>query len=139
LRPDDIARIERETRVLERDFRMIENSHGRNTLNLVVAVGYLKKLLESAAVVKFLSRKHGDLLSEFQKLVETTDLDEVVDDDAAVGIDRWQGEHSSLQDKVLRRVHPPQPTLPHPHLRFRPPRQPPVPPAHPGASLEGHR
>jgi hypothetical protein len=74
LRPEDIARVEREMQVLEADFRRIEDSHGQNMLNLVLAVGYVRRLLESAAVVKYLSRKHGDLLSELERIAETTDL-----------------------------------------------------------------
>ena len=62
--------------VLEKDFRRIQDSYGRNTLNLVLAVGYLRRLLENAALVKFLSRWYGDLLSEFEKLAEVTDLRE---------------------------------------------------------------
>lgn len=76
LRPEDLARMEREMKVLEKDFRRIENSHGRNTLNLVLAVGYIRKLLDSAAVVKFLSRKYADIFSEFEKLAESVDLSE---------------------------------------------------------------
>ncbi len=76
LQPKDLARIEREMHVLEKDFRRIQDSYGRNTLNLVLAVGYLQRLLESAALVKFLSRRYGDLLSEFEKLAEATDLEE---------------------------------------------------------------
>ena len=74
LRPDDIARIEREMQVLEGDFRSIEESHGKNVLNLVLVVGYVRRLLESAAVVKFLSRNYPDIYAEFEKLAEVTDL-----------------------------------------------------------------
>ena len=77
LTPEDIARMEREMRVLEADFRRMEESHGQNVLNLVVAVAYVRRLLESASVVKFLSRKHPDLLAEFERLVESTDLSAV--------------------------------------------------------------
>ena len=76
LRLEDLARMEREMHVLEKDFMRIQDSHGRNTLNLVLAVGYLRKLLENATLVKFLSRRYGDLLSEFEKLAEATDLEE---------------------------------------------------------------
>jgi hypothetical protein len=81
MRPEDLARMEREMRVLEKDFRRIEDSHGRNTLNLVLALGYVRKLLENAEVVKFLSRKHIDMLGEFQKLLQENDLSAA--DDAA--------------------------------------------------------
>jgi len=82
MRPEDLARMEREMRMLEKDFRRIEDSHGRNTLNLVLALGYVRKLLENAEVVKFLSRRHIDMLSEFQKLVQENELP-TPEDDAA--------------------------------------------------------
>jgi len=77
LRPGDIARMEREMQVLETDFRKIEASHGRNMLNLVVAVGYLRRLLKSGAVIRYLSRKYADLYAELDRIVESTDIGEV--------------------------------------------------------------
>ena len=40
--------MEWEMESLNQDFRLIEESHGRNVLNLVLVVGYLKKLLDNA-------------------------------------------------------------------------------------------
>ena len=42
--------------------------------NLVLVVGYLKKLLDNARVVRYLSQRCGDILTEFQKIVETKSL-----------------------------------------------------------------
>jgi len=75
IRPEDMARMEKELDVLGRDFKMIEQSHGKNVLNLVLAVAYLRKLLENTLVVRFLSQKHADILAEFKKLVDTASLD----------------------------------------------------------------
>ncbi len=74
LSPDDIARIEREMAVLEGDYRSIEENHGKNVLNLVIVVGYLKKLLDNSRVVRFLSRNHPEILTEFQNVVEARQL-----------------------------------------------------------------
>lgn len=74
MKPEDIARMEREMELLGRDFLMIEESHGKNTLNLVLALAYLRKLLDSANAVKYLSQRYPDILSEFQKLADTPDL-----------------------------------------------------------------
>lgn len=71
---DDIARMEREMESVTQDFRLIEESHGKNVLNLVLVVGYLKKLLDNARVVRYLSRYRPEVLSEFQKIVETKSL-----------------------------------------------------------------
>jgi uncharacterized ParB-like nuclease family protein len=75
IKPEDMARMEKELDVLGRDFKMIEQGHGRNTLNLVLAVAYLRKLMDNAGVVRFLSQRYGDILAEFQKLVDTASLE----------------------------------------------------------------
>jgi len=74
MKAEDIARMEREMELLGRDFLMIEESHGKNTLNLVLAVAYLRKLLDNAGVVKYLSQRYPDILGELQKLAESPDL-----------------------------------------------------------------
>ena len=74
LRADDIARIEREMQTIEKDFRLIEDSHGKNVLNLVLVVSFIRRLIENVAVVKFLSRQYPDIFTEFEKLAEATNL-----------------------------------------------------------------
>lgn len=74
IKPEDLARMEREMGVLGREFRLVEESYGQNTLNLVLAVAYLRKLLGNAGIVKYLSQHHAGVLSEFQKLVECPEL-----------------------------------------------------------------
>ena len=74
LRADDIARIEREMQTIEKDFKLIEDFHGKNVLNLVLVVSFIRRLIENVAVVKFLSRQYPDIFTEFEKLVEATDL-----------------------------------------------------------------
>ena len=43
--PDDISRMEREMESLGQDYRLIEESHGRNVLNLVLVVGLSQETL----------------------------------------------------------------------------------------------
>lgn len=74
LSPEDIARMEHEMETLGREFKLIEESHGRNVLNLVVVSGYLRRILDNARVVRFLSQSHPEILTEFQKLVEAKNL-----------------------------------------------------------------
>ena len=74
LSPDDIARMEHEMESLGREFKVIEESHGKNTLNLVIVVGFLKKLLDNPRVGRHLSNHHPEILVEFQKLVEARNL-----------------------------------------------------------------
>ena len=74
LSADEIARMEHEMETLGREFKIIEESHGKNTLHLVLVVGYLRKLLDNARIVRFLSQHHREILVEFQKLVEAKKL-----------------------------------------------------------------
>lgn len=76
LAPADIARIEREMESLQSDFLRIEETHGKNMLNLVIVVGYLKKMLDNARVGRFLSGNYPEIFTEFKRLLETRSLPE---------------------------------------------------------------
>jgi len=71
LSPEDVARMEREMESHAAEFRLIEESHGKNVLNLVLVVGYLRKLADNARVVRYLSQRYPEILVELQKLVES--------------------------------------------------------------------
>ena len=45
-----------------------EWSYGENMLNLTLAKGYVRKLLDNARVVRFLNGNYGDILAEFERL-----------------------------------------------------------------------
>jgi hypothetical protein len=64
-----------EMQALERDILLIDESYGRDVVNLTIARGYVKKLLENAKVVKFLAAKHADLLTEFQRIQDAASLE----------------------------------------------------------------
>ncbi|AVF05838.1 MULTISPECIES: plasmid partitioning protein RepB C-terminal domain-containing protein [Devosia] len=65
-----IALMEQESATLDREFRLIEESYGADNLDLVVATGYVGRLLANARVVRFLAQDYPDLLSEFQRIAE---------------------------------------------------------------------
>lgn len=67
---DEIARMEHEIDSLGKEFKLIEESHGTNMINLVVVNGYLRSLLANPAVNRHLSKQHPEILLEFKKLVE---------------------------------------------------------------------
>lgn len=75
LGPDELARMENEMRTVEREVRLLNDTYGQNHLDLTVARGYLKKLLDNGTVVRFLAKKQPEFLSEFQHIIEATSLD----------------------------------------------------------------
>lgn len=70
LTDEQIALMEREASNLEREFKIAEQSYGTDHLDLVLAKGYLAKLLRNTRVVRFLSNHHQEILNEFRKLVD---------------------------------------------------------------------
>ncbi|HEV3272804.1 MAG TPA: plasmid partitioning protein RepB C-terminal domain-containing protein [Candidatus Methylacidiphilales bacterium] len=69
LSAEEIARMEQEMKAIEPNFKAVEESYGENVLNLTLARGYVKKLLQNAKVVRFLSSKHSDYFAEFELVV----------------------------------------------------------------------
>ena len=67
--------MEREIAHLESQFRLVEQSYGQDVFNLVLARGYLTKLLDNEAVIRFLSQNNPDILREFSGIVQATALD----------------------------------------------------------------
>jgi hypothetical protein len=70
LTADQIEVMQRESENLDREFKSVEQSYGEDQLDLVVAIGYVGKLLGNARVVRYLAQQHTPILSEFQKCIE---------------------------------------------------------------------
>jgi ParB-like chromosome segregation protein Spo0J len=70
LSEEQVALMERESINLDREFRIAEKSYGTDHLDLVLANGYISKLIGNARVVRYLAQHHREILTEFQKLVE---------------------------------------------------------------------
>jgi hypothetical protein len=70
LSTEQMALMERESANLEREFKIVEQSYGTDHLDLVLAKGFLAKLLRNARVVRYLAQRHAGILAEFQKLAE---------------------------------------------------------------------
>jgi hypothetical protein len=65
---EEIAKMEEEMGNLERDLKAVDQAYGVNMLNLTLARGYIKKLMENGKVVRFLSANHADILTEFEAI-----------------------------------------------------------------------
>jgi hypothetical protein len=68
LTDDQLSLMERESVSLDREFKMAEQSYGADHLDLVLAKGFLGKLLANARVIRYLSQHHQEILSEFHKV-----------------------------------------------------------------------
>jgi len=70
LTDSQMAMMEQESASLDREFRLIEDSYGADNLDLVLAAGYVARLLENARVVRYLAKNFPELLAEFQKVAD---------------------------------------------------------------------
>jgi hypothetical protein len=75
LSPEQIAKMEREMEGLQRDLKVVEESHGNQVLNLVLARGYLSKLFTNARVTRYLDQHHTDIYRELKSMTEGTSLE----------------------------------------------------------------
>lgn len=73
--PEQMARMEREMANLQGQYRLVEQSYGQDVLNLVLARGYLAKLLENENVSRYLQHRQPELLEQFAAIIEATALD----------------------------------------------------------------
>jgi RepB plasmid partitioning protein/ParB-like nuclease domain len=73
--PEQMARMEREMASLQGQYRLVEQSYGQDVLNLVLARGYLAKLLENPTVTKFIKQRQPEVLEQFVSIVEATALE----------------------------------------------------------------
>lgn len=76
LTPEQMSRMEREMEAVTGDFKAIEASYGEDVLHLVVASGYLNRLISNPAIEDYLERRHPELLIEFRAVVAATSLDQ---------------------------------------------------------------
>jgi hypothetical protein len=73
-KPEDLARIEHEMRIQEKDFRMLDDSYNEQVLAMTIARGWLRKLLDNGKIVRFLAQNYREYLAEFQRILETGSL-----------------------------------------------------------------
>ncbi|WP_249169875.1 plasmid partitioning protein RepB C-terminal domain-containing protein [Bradyrhizobium liaoningense] len=71
LSDEQLALMERESASLAREFKVAEQTYGTDHLDLVLAVGYVSKLLRNGRVVGYLARHFQELLFEFQRITES--------------------------------------------------------------------
>jgi hypothetical protein len=62
--------MEKEQATLERELRLAAKSYGADHLDLVLAKGYLGKLLRNAQVVRYLVQHNSEIMVEFRRIIE---------------------------------------------------------------------
>ncbi|WP_233888033.1 plasmid partitioning protein RepB C-terminal domain-containing protein [Paraburkholderia flagellata] len=73
---EQIAKMEREMSNLQAQYKLAEQNYGQDVLNLVLARGYLGKLLENGAVTSYLSVHYPELLTELEAIVEVESIEQ---------------------------------------------------------------
>ena len=72
---DQMAKMEREMGNLQEQFKLAEQSYGQDVLNLVLARGYLAKIMANDSILRHLKKHHLDVLNEFDAIISMTALD----------------------------------------------------------------
>ena len=73
---EQMAKMEREMANLQGQYKMVEQTYGQDVLNLVLARGYLAKLLDNKQVVRYLKQRQSEVLAEFETIVQTVSLEQ---------------------------------------------------------------
>lgn len=71
---EQMARMEREMANLQGQYKLIEENYAEDVLNLVLAQGYLSKLLANDAVKRFINQRHPDIFEQFQATIDMASL-----------------------------------------------------------------
>ena len=72
---EQMLRMEREMANLNGQYKLVEQTYGQDMLNLVLARGYLIKILENKSVVKHLKLRNPEVLEQFKSIIETTSIE----------------------------------------------------------------
>ena len=69
-----LAQIEREIANLRQQFALIEESYASDHLNLVIVRGHMEVLCRNKHVARYLSRNHGDIFGQLQRVINATSI-----------------------------------------------------------------
>lgn len=75
LSTEQMARLEREMASLNDDYKELEVSYGDDMLVLVVASGFLERLMSKPEIERFLETRHPEFSENFRAIVQATSLD----------------------------------------------------------------
>lgn len=67
---ESIKKIEIDTANIHLNIKHLEQNYAQDTLNLVLAIGYLKKILGNNNIQQYLSKNHTDIYAELETIIE---------------------------------------------------------------------
>jgi len=73
---EQMARLEREMASVSEDYTELEVSYGDDMLVLVVAAGFLERLLSKPEIERFLANRQPEFLETFRAIVQAASLDQ---------------------------------------------------------------
>jgi ParB-like chromosome segregation protein Spo0J len=76
LNMEQMARLEREMASVNADYKELEASYGDDMLLLVIASGYLERLIGKPEIQRFLAGRYPEFLENFRAIVTATSLDQ---------------------------------------------------------------
>ena len=76
LSAEQMARLEREMAAVSEDYKELEASYGDDMLVLVVAAGFLERLLSKPELERFLSGRYPEFVDTFRGIVQAASLDQ---------------------------------------------------------------
>ena len=71
---EQIAQMEAEMAKLQSEMKLVEESYGRDHLNLVLSRGYIISLLDNKNIVRYLKGNHQEILTEFRKISQVVSM-----------------------------------------------------------------
>jgi hypothetical protein len=75
---EQLVKLEKEMSQVQATYKDAESNYGSELLNLVVAKGYLTKLLANAAVKSYIQRREPEILSHLELVANTNSMEEAV-------------------------------------------------------------
>lgn len=73
---EQMLKMQREMTGIQSRYKLVEETYGQDVLNLVLARGFLVRLLGNSAVVRYLKQTQPDVLSEFESIVSMATLEQ---------------------------------------------------------------
>ena len=74
---EQMSMMEREMSNLQLQYKLVEQTYGQDVLNLVIAKGFLSKLMENNEVRRYITKYQPDLIAEFDAIIATLALDQL--------------------------------------------------------------